>query len=127
MSEPGKRRSGRSYRLPTAEELQRADADREVERLGRVAHHYRKSESDCPYSADDPLRGRWIAGFQAASKRQNRLDMSPARASGFRAFQDGLHRDECPLGFLTPERSEWVEGWEHAERVKEKYDDEHYR
>lgn len=120
-------RTNRHYKLPTREELEKAALDREAERLGRVAHHHGKTEADCPYSTDDPLRDHWMTGIRAARCRRNRADMGPARASGFRAFQDGLKRTECPFGFLTPDRTEWLEGWERAERAKEKYDDEHYR
>lgn len=98
----------------------------EVERKGRVAFHFQKERDACPYAEDNPLRDRWLVGWDAASQKKNRLDMSAAHAEGHRAFHDGLRSIECRFG-RTPEGTEWHEGWEDARRSKEKSDAERYR
>jgi ribosome modulation factor len=92
---------------------------REVERQGRVAYHFYKSRDVCPFGEDSPNRKHWLVGWQAAGRRTNRLDMPPARATGYRAFEDGLRRDECLYGVGTPKRFEWHEGWDRAQSDKQ--------
>jgi ribosome modulation factor len=55
-----------------------------------------------------------------ASKFPNRLDMSPARAKGYKAFKDRLRVEDCPFGKSTPERSDWHDGYEKAWRDQKK-------
>jgi hypothetical protein len=73
-------------------------AQRTAKREGAVAFHYQKSRESSPLDEGDPLRAHCLEGWDAASQRRNRLDMSPATAEGYRAFQDGLHRHECRYG-----------------------------
>jgi ribosome modulation factor len=95
---------------------------READRQGRVAFHHGKAREVCPFAEGDPLRQDWLGGFEQASKRTLRLDMSPARAKGNNAFKDGLLPEECPLGSRSAERSEWLSGWEQGRAFKEKND-----
>jgi ribosome modulation factor len=100
----------------------------EVERRGRVAYHHGKDRDDCPFSDGDPLQERWLAGWDGASSRKNRLDMSPARAWGWRAFRDGVHNHECPCGAKNrKEASEWHAGWQDARDAKDRDDARRYR
>jgi ribosome modulation factor len=98
----------------------------EVERKGRVAVHFGKDRDACPHPDGDPLRERWLTGWDAASKKKNRIDMAPARAEGWRAFQDGLLSHECRQG-RTKEATDWHAGWEDAHRSKEKHDADRFR
>lgn len=103
-------------------------APAEVERRGRVAYHHGKTRDGCPFAEDDPLRQPWLTGWDAASSRKNRLDMNPARASGWRAFQDGVHKHECPYGAKNrKEASEWHAGWQDAYDAKDRDDARRYR
>lgn len=101
-------------------------AQRTAKREGAVAFHYQKSRESCPLDEADPLRAHWLEGWDAASQRRNRLDMSPATAEGYRAFQDGLHPHECRYG-RTQAATEWVEGRERASRAKDREDERRYR
>ena len=99
----------------------------EAERQGGVAFHFGKLRAACPLAETDPFRAHWVVGWDNASKRRNRLDMAQSRATGFRAFQDGLHSHECPYPGNSREAGEWHEGWRQAEISKRKHDDDVYR
>jgi ribosome modulation factor len=99
---------------------------REAEHLGRVAVYHGKARDVCPY-AEGPRRDLWLKSYDAtASRGITRPDMCPAMGSGYLAFQDGLHQNECPYPSGSQSREDWREGWEKAQRAKEK-DDERYR
>jgi|HubBroStandDraft_4_1064222.scaffolds.fasta_scaffold820584_2 ribosome modulation factor len=122
MSDQPKKRLRPQYKLMTKAEQEALAQRQEAERLGRVAFHHGKASAACPYAEGDPLRQEWLNGLDQASKRKLRLDMSPARAKGNNAFNDGLTPQECPLNRST-ERTEWHEGWERARKFKEKQDE----
>ena len=97
-----------------AEREARAAAEDEAERLGRVAHHHGKSEDTSPFSIDDPRRQRWLAGIAAARAHRPRSDLTSAQAMGVLAFQDGVHRSECPHTSRSEDQKEWLAGWDLA-------------
>ena len=113
-------------RAAAESEAHAADED-EAERLGRVAHHHVKSENASPYSTDDPRRARWLAGIAAARKRRPRSDLSRAQAMGFLAFQDGVHRSECPHVSRSEDQKEWLAGWDLARLAKDDVDEKTQR
>jgi ribosome modulation factor len=113
-------------KLMTRAEQAALAAQQAAKREGAVAFHHRKARDTCPLEAINLLRTYWLEGWDSASQRRNRLDMSPARAEGFRAFQDVLHLHECRYG-RTNEHTEWAEGWEQAKRVKDTENDRRYR
>lgn len=111
----------------TAEQQEAGARRKEAERLGRVAVHSGQQRDSCPYDAGE-FRDLWLKGFDETTKRGiRRLDMSRARGTGFRAFQDGLKKDECPYSSRSQDRSEWLDGWERAREAQEKRDAETYR
>jgi ribosome modulation factor len=109
-------------KLMTRAEQAALPAQQAARRVGAIAFHHRKARDTCPLKEISPLRMYWLEGWDSASQRPNRLDMSPARAEGFRAFQDGLHLHECRYG-RTTEHTEWAEGWEQAKRIKDREDE----
>jgi ribosome modulation factor len=101
----------------TPEELAVLWAQREAEQQGRAAVHQGNGRDSCPYPGGDPLRERWLAGFDAVSKRGlRRPDMRVARSAGYFAFVDGLDQNECSYPARSESRTEWLEGWESARR-----------
>jgi ribosome modulation factor len=110
--------------MSAAEQIELAE-QREAERLGRVAFHHDKPRDACPYT-EGHLRDLWLKGYNTTSKRgKSRPDMTLVRGAGFRAFQDGLHKNECP--YRGSGRTEWLEGWNAARIAKENDDYEKYR
>jgi hypothetical protein len=90
----------------------------EAARLGAVAYHQGKTIGDCPYHDGDPMRNYWTDRWTEVSKGQDRLDMAPIRARGWRAFHDGVARAECPWRRDNPNAAQWRVGWDDAERTK---------
>lgn len=129
MAKPPERPARERPKSMTRKEEVADAAAAEAERQGSVAFHHGKARDDCPFGEeDDPRRRRWLAGHDKASAgRKNRLDMSPTAAAGFRAFRDGLHRDECPADIKRDGKkwSEWLQGWERGERARERDEDRH--
>ncbi len=62
------------------------------------------------------------AGWQCTSG-VSRPAMSYVRGKGYRAFQDGLRKTECPYGLRTPQAREWHQGWIKAEEYNRKRED----
>ncbi len=114
--------------LLSRDEQEKEAALRNAARLGRVAYHQGSKVDAYPYPEGDDLRPLWLNGLEEAAKRHNRPDMSPARATGFRAFKDGLtlYEKNPPFKIITKEAGEWAEGWYQAEAAN-KRDQEKYR
>jgi ribosome modulation factor len=126
MKDP-KRRPRPRPKLMSQEEQAALKERQEAGRQGAIAFHHGKASEACPNVEGNPLRQVWLDGFEQASKRRLRADMSLNCAKGWNAFRDGLQPEDCPIEGRTPERAEWRAGWEDARQAKETYDAEHYR
>ena len=118
---------GSRPKIITKAEVEELDRRREATRLGAVAAHHGKAISDCPYPESDPRHLLWKEKFSAVRNRKGRMDMTPARANGIAAFNDGLYPHECPLPGRDPKRSEWMDGYEFARKQHEKREKDLYR
>lgn len=127
MPGDSKPRSRPRYKMMSKAEQEALAQQQESERQAAIAFHHGKSREECPFAESNDQRQNWLRGFDKASRRGLRGDMTLWRAKGHNAFKDGLRREDCPLGGRTTERTEWLAGWEEARVLKEKHDDEHYR